>query len=67
MATLEKRLMALEGKQARGDLAGMTVAELHTHLATLQAGSPEWFRVLLTGIWRKGSRLPISTLSKPSL
>lgn len=66
MATLEKRLMALEGKQARGDLAGMTVAELDTHLATLQAGSPGWFRVLLAGISRKGSRLPISTLKPPT-
>lgn len=61
MATLEQRLMALEDKQARGDLAGMTVAELDIHLATLRAGSPEWFRVLMAGISRRGSRLPIST------
>jgi hypothetical protein len=61
MATTEKRIAALESKQANTDLAGMTVGELDTHLGALEAGSPEWFRVLLTGIWRKGSKLPIST------
>lgn len=70
MATIEKRLMALEGKQSSADLAGMTDSELDARLGTLQPGTPEWFGVLLAGIWSKGSRLPISTalsLSKPTL
>jgi len=61
MATLQQRLTALEGKQASADLAGMTDAELDAHLGTLQPGSPQWFRVMLAGIRRKGSKLPIST------
>lgn len=60
MATNEKRLTALEGKQSSSDLAGMTDAELDARLETLQAGSPEWYRVLLAGISRRGSRLPIA-------
>lgn len=61
MATIEKRLKELETKQASADLTGMTDEELDAHLGELKAGSPEWFRVMLTGISRKGSRLPIST------
>jgi hypothetical protein len=61
MATIDKRLKELEGKQASADLTGMTGSELDAHLGALEAGSPEWFRVMLTGIWRKGSKLPIST------
>lgn len=65
MATIEKRLMALEGKQSSADLAGMADAELDTHLGALKAGSPEWFRVLLTGIWRRGSKLPLLKFEVP--
>jgi hypothetical protein len=61
MATTEKRIAALETKQANTDMAGMTAAELDAHLGALEAGTPEWFRVMLTGIWRRGSKLPIST------
>jgi len=61
MTTLDKRLTALESKQASADLAEMTVDELYTHLGTLKAGSPEWYEVLIAWIGRKGSRLPIST------
>lgn len=64
MATIERRLMALEGKQSSADLAGMTDSELDAHLGTLKAGSPEWFRVMLAGIWRRGSRLPLATFDK---
>ena len=61
MPTLEKRLTALEGKHSSADLDAMTVEELDAHLDTLEAGSPQWFLVLLEGISRRGSRLPIST------
>ena len=64
MAKNEKRLTALEGKQSSSDLAGMTDAELDAGLGALQAGSPEWFRVLLAGISRRGSRLPLATFDK---
>jgi hypothetical protein len=59
MTTIKKRLMALESKQSSADLAEMTDSELDAHLGALKAGSPEWFRVMLAGICRKGSRLPI--------
>ena len=59
MATLDRRLIQLEGKQTSGDLAGMTADQLDARLGTLQAGTFEWFRVLVAGIQRKGSRLPI--------
>ena len=62
MATLDKRLTVLEFKQALADFSGMIVDELNSHLGTLKAGSLEWFRVILTGIWRTGSRLPISSV-----
>lgn len=62
MSTLDKRLTVLESKQARADLDGMTGAELDAHLGALKADSLEWFRVMLTGIWRKGSRLHISSV-----
>lgn len=61
MPTLDKRLTALEGKHCGAALDAMTADELDTHLATLEAGSPRWFLVLLEGISRRGSRLPIST------
>ena len=64
MAKNEKRLTALESKQSSLDLAGMTDAELDTRLETLQAGSPEWYRVLLAGISRRGSRLPLAPFDK---
>ena len=59
MATLDRRLTQLEGKQSSGDLTGMTVEQLDTHLVTLQAGSFEWLRVLVAAIQRRGSRLPL--------
>lgn len=61
MATIDKRLKELESKQASADLTDMTDDELDAHLGELKAGTPEWFRVMLTGIWRRGSKLPIST------
>ena len=61
MATIDRRLTQLEGKQSSGDLAGMTVDQLDARLETLTPGTLEWFRVMLAGIWRRGSRLPIST------
>ena len=61
MATIEKRLKELESKQSSADLAEMTDSELDAHLGALKAGSPEWFRAMLAGIWRRGSKLPIST------
>lgn len=64
MATLDKRLADLEGKQSSADLSGMTAEQLDAHLATLETGSPDWFGVLLASIWRKGSKLPISTAPK---
>jgi hypothetical protein len=60
MPTLEKRLTTLEGKHSSIDLNGMTAEELDAHLSTLKPGSPQWFLVLVTGISRRGSRLPIS-------
>ena len=59
-----KRLTALESKQSSSDLAGLSDAELDTRLGTLQAGSPEWYRVLLAGISRRGSRLPLASFEK---
>jgi len=63
MATIQKRLTVLESKQANADLAGMTDAELDACLGALQAGSPQWFKALMAGIWRKGSRLPLKNLT----
>jgi len=40
MATLEKRLEALERSQANAGLEGMADAELDARLETLEAGSP---------------------------
>jgi hypothetical protein len=54
----------LEGKQSSSDLAGLSDAELDARLGALQAGSPEWYRVLLAGITRKGSRLPLAPFDK---
>lgn len=65
MRTLDKRLTALEGRHGGADLSGMTVDELDAHLATLEAGTPRWWKVLLAGISRRGSRLPISTAQPP--
>ena len=64
MTKNEMRLTALERKQSSSDLAGMTDAELDTRLGALQAGSPEWFRVMLGRIWRRGSRLPLAPFDK---
>ena len=61
MPTLDKRLTALEDKHSSADLSAMTADELDAHLDTLEADSPQWFLVLLEGISRRGSRLPIST------
>lgn len=66
MPTLEKRLTALESKHSSVDLNGMTAEELDAHLSTLKPGSPQWFLVLVTGISRRGSRLPISTAGHSS-
>jgi hypothetical protein len=65
MATLEKRLTALEVKQSSSDLTGLTDSELDTHLGALEAGTPEWFRVMLAGIWRRGSKLPLLKFEVP--
>lgn len=65
MPTLEKRLTTLEGKHSSVDLNGITAAELDTHLATLEPGSPQAIAVLATAISRRGSRLPISTARQP--
>lgn len=62
MPTLEQRLTVLESKQAHDDLSAMTDEELNAYLGTLEAGTPTWFKVMLRGIWRRGSRLPISTI-----
>jgi hypothetical protein len=59
MAKLDKRLTDLEGKQSSADLGVLTVERLDAHLGTLTPGTLEWFRVMLAGIWGKGSRLPI--------
>lgn len=61
MATLEKRLTQLEGAKAAADFSAMTGEQLDAHLANLEAGSPDWFDALMASIWRKGSKLPIST------
>lgn len=61
MPTFKKRLALAEGKFSNADLNTMTLEELDAHLSTLEPGSPHWFRVALTGISRRGSRLPIST------
>ena len=59
MATLDKRLSDLEGKQSSADLSGMTAEQLDAHLKTLTPGTLEWLRVMLESIWRRGSRLPL--------
>lgn len=59
MSNIDKRLTQLEGEKLNADLDRMTVEQLDSHLIELKAGSPEWFRVLLAGIWRRGSRLPL--------
>lgn len=64
MATMEKRLADLESKQINSDLSRMTTEQLDAHLATLKAGTLEWFRVMLVGIQRRGSRLPLATINK---
>jgi hypothetical protein len=64
MTKNEMRLTALESIKSSSDLAGMPDAELDAHLGALQAGSPQWFRVMLDRIWRKGSRLPLATVDK---
>jgi len=64
MATLERRLEALERSQANAGLEGMTDAELDTYVVTLEAGSRWWFQVVVERIWRKGSRLPLATFAK---
>ena len=61
MATLDRRLTDLERKHSGSDLRGMTADQLYARLETLTPGTLEWFGVMLAGIWRKGSRLPIST------
>jgi hypothetical protein len=61
MQTLKKRLTDIEGKYSSADVNGMTTEELDAHLSTLEVGSSRWFAVLVTGISRRGSRLPIST------
>ena len=62
MATLDKRLSDLEGKQSSAGLSGMTAEQLDAQLGTLTPGTLEWFRVMLTSIRRRGSKLPISTI-----
>ena len=64
MTKNEMRLTALECKQSSSDLAGMTDAELVAHLGEFQAGSPQWFRVMLARTWSRGSRLPLATVNK---
>ena len=64
MATLNKRLTALEGKLSSSDLDEMTNSELDAYLAALKSGSHEWFRALLSKIWRRGSRLPLAPFDK---
>ena len=59
MATLDRRLTDLERKHSGSDLRGMTADQLDAHLVTLQAGSFEWFRVMVASIQRRGSRLPL--------
>jgi hypothetical protein len=59
MVTLNRRLAELESKQTSSDLRGMTAEQLDARLVTLQAGSFEWLRVLVAGIQRRGSRLPL--------
>ena len=60
MATLDKRLTDLEGKHSGSDLRGMTAEQLDAHLGTLQAGTFEWFRVMIAAIQRRGSPLPLN-------
>jgi len=64
MATLGKRLSFLEGQQISTNLRGLTADQLDAHLGTLQAVTFEWLRVMVAGIQRKGSRLPLSTFDK---
>jgi hypothetical protein len=64
MPTLEKRLTVLEGKHASVELNDMTAEELDAHLDTLKPGSPQWLLVMLAGISRRGSRLPISAVQR---
>jgi hypothetical protein len=64
MTKNEMRLTALERKQSSSDLAGMTDAELDAHIGAVQAGSPQWSRVMLARIWRRVSRLPLATVDK---
>ena len=59
MATIDRRLTQLEGKQSSGDLAGMTADQLDARIGTLQAGTFEWLRALVASIQRRGSRLPL--------
>ena len=64
MATLNKRMTALEVKLSISDHDEMTNSELDAYLAALNAGSHEWFRALLSNIWRRGSRLPLAPSDK---
>ena len=59
MGTLDRRLSVLEGQQISTDLRGMSIEQLDAHLAALEAGSPDWFRAMVVGIQRRGSRLPL--------
>lgn len=59
MGMLSRRLSILEGQQISTDLRGMSTKQLDAHLATLQAGTFGWLRVLVAGIQRRGSRLPL--------
>ena len=59
MGTLSKRLADLESKQSSTDLRGLSADQLDAHIGALQAGTFEWFRVLIAGIQRRGSRLPL--------
>ena len=61
MGSLDRRLSVLEGQQISTNLCGLSADQLDAHLGALQAGSFEWFRVMLAGIWRRGSRLPLKS------
>jgi len=61
MATLDRRLAELESKQTSSDLRELSADQLHAHLGALQAGTFEWFRVMVAGIQRRGSRLPLKS------
>ncbi len=64
MATLDKRLCALEGQRTSSELRGLGADQLDARLCTLPTGSAEMFRVMVAAIQRRGSRLPLATFNK---